>query len=434
MTYKPVGVDEDSLFPPRVENRLGVKMATFAADAVAPLVSGQPSRLVSILRRNVRDAVLVVLGDSTGNEPSEWVYLLALWLADLFPAVTVSYRLWSDAAQDYDAALILQTGTGPHTLHIYNGSHPGAGYNYSFASAVPTTRFFRMLPVTPDTVVISYGYNSNTPTYRQQQLELSRWVLGNFPGAEYVATSQPPKATADADAPLHLSRQQDTRDVALSEGWGLVDATQAFIDFGDYDELIDATDHIHPTPQGSQVWFQEVRAYFGDRAQRQQPALVGTSDDRRLIPATAFTSYFGSPALGFPAGIITPMWAFDAAAEEMIAALVDLPPSWRAAHVDLLWSGPTAAAGDVVWQVDHYALTQTMLPSSGKPLAAATAGAPITVTQTANSAVRTSRVYTAERFSGGRPLALRVRRQAAAGADTSTQDAWFFGLLITRAE
>jgi hypothetical protein len=47
---------------------------------------------------------------------------------------------------------------------------------------------------------------------------------------------------------------------------------------------------------------------------------------------------------------------------------------------------------------------------------------------------RMLRAYTAERFSGGRPVAFRVRRNAASGADTSTQDAFFFGLLITRAE
>lgn len=51
-----------------------------------------------------------VCGDSTGNETSEWVYLLASALAADYPGHTVRYRLFSDAAQDYATPVTIQTG------------------------------------------------------------------------------------------------------------------------------------------------------------------------------------------------------------------------------------------------------------------------------------------------------------------------------------
>jgi hypothetical protein len=389
----------------------------------------QAGQLVSTLDRGQANASLVVLGDSTGNEESEWVYRLASWLGKTHPAYTVLYYLWNDGTQVYSAATTIQTGTGSKTLTVYNGSVPGMGYNYPFASTVPSTRFNLMLPVAPTCVVISYGYNSATPDYRKQQLELAAWVLSNFPNTEYVLTSQAPMATGAAGAADHLTRQQDTRNVALQEGWGLIDVTQRFLDNGNYDTLISG-DTIHPLPTGQDIWLDEVRRYFGGN----RPATLAPATGSRIfIPAQAFNIYSGTPAISFPAGIITPKWDFDPASDEMIAVIADIPPRWKSVNVDLLWMSAVGATGDVVWQVDNFSLTADMVPQSGKGLASATTGTPVTATVLANAS-RVTRMYSAERFAGGRPVAFRVRRLATNGADTSAQDASVFGLLITRAE
>jgi hypothetical protein len=393
---------------------------------------GQPGQLVSTLRRGKASAVLNILGDSTGNETFEWAYRLSVWLGQQFPAYTVLYRLWDDTAQAYGTATTLQTGTGAQTLTVYNGSVPGMGYNYPFGSVVPATRFNLMLPVSPTAVIISYGYNSATADYRKAQLELASWVLGNFPGTEYVLTSQPPMATTAGGAANQLTRMQDTRNLAAQERWGLIDVTQRFLDYGNYDALINA-DTVHPLVAGQDMWVEELQRYFSGAAQRQVPTTAPATIGRIFVPAQVFSLYSGTPAMTFPAGVITPKWDFDPAADEMIATIVDIPPTWKSVNVDLLWVSPIGATGDVSWQVDNYSLTPDMVPQSGKQLASATAGTPFTATVAPNAA-RVSRMYSAERFAGGRPVAFRVRRLATSGADTSTQDASVFGLLITRAE
>lgn len=62
---------------------------------------------------------ITVLGDSTGNETTEWVYLLTNWLATKYPAYGIRYRLWDDATQEYSAASLIRTGpSGERSLRL----------------------------------------------------------------------------------------------------------------------------------------------------------------------------------------------------------------------------------------------------------------------------------------------------------------------------
>lgn len=70
-----------------------------------------PNPLIQKLRRGLENCALAVLGDSTGNDTFEWVYLTAQNLAAKYPAHTVQHRLWNDTNQNYDAATTIQTGT-----------------------------------------------------------------------------------------------------------------------------------------------------------------------------------------------------------------------------------------------------------------------------------------------------------------------------------
>ena len=54
---------------------------------------------------------IAVVGDSTGNETSEWPSLLGIRIAEAHPALTVRQMLWSDAAQDLVGPVTIQTGT-----------------------------------------------------------------------------------------------------------------------------------------------------------------------------------------------------------------------------------------------------------------------------------------------------------------------------------
>lgn len=397
-------------------------------DSTAPLVDGASGRLVSTLRRGSSDAVLTVLGDSTGNETVEWVYRLSVWLGQNFPAYTVIYRLWNDATQAYGSPETIQTGTGPRAFSIYNGSHPGASYDY----AANSTRFPKLIPVEPTTVAVSFGYNSTGTTYKVQQLKVADFVLSKFPGIEYVLTAQPPKRKANFDAADHLKRQEDTRTLASQERWGLIDATQPFIDYGNYDDLI-STDEIHPNAPGRDLWFAEVQKYFGTLTQSQTPSVAAAVTNRIFVPASNFVKYFGDPTLDFQSGIIMPKWNFDSLTDEMMCCMVDIPPSWKTVDVDLLWGSPVGAAGAVAWKLDWYSATPEMNISSGKPFSGSENGVAIPVNVSAN-VIRVTPMLIAQRFGPGRPVAFRITRLGTHAEDTCTPDAWLFGLVIRRAE
>lgn len=82
--------------------------------------------LKAALAAGDRSCAVQVIGDSTGNETTEWVYTLAQAVAAAYPAWTVHYRLWNDATQQYGGTTVIQTGT--------------AGVRYLDGSTGTTTR------------------------------------------------------------------------------------------------------------------------------------------------------------------------------------------------------------------------------------------------------------------------------------------------------
>lgn len=87
-----------------------------AAPALAPLKR-------RLAEGGQRPVAVQVLGDSTGNDPTEWPTLFALHLAALYPAWTVQRRLWSDTTQQYAAPVTIQTGTaGVQYLSVATGN------------------------------------------------------------------------------------------------------------------------------------------------------------------------------------------------------------------------------------------------------------------------------------------------------------------------
>lgn len=85
--------------------------------------------------RTRQSCALQILGDSTGNDTTEWVYRLAQKLASDNPEFTVKYILWSDASQSYGAVTTIQTGTDGE-LYL-DGDSSGANDRQLPASASP---------------------------------------------------------------------------------------------------------------------------------------------------------------------------------------------------------------------------------------------------------------------------------------------------------
>lgn len=401
------------------------------ANASLRRAADAPGKLMSVLRRNRENAVLAILGDSTGNATDEWVYMLVQWLASEFPTHTVNYYLWNDATQAYGTVTVLQTGTGSRTLTVYNGSHPGAGYEYPYQNS-NSTRFAAMIPVTPTAVISSFGYNNGQSTYRIEMFDHSRWVLGKFPETEFIVCAQPPKATADADSANSILRSGDVRNLATQEGWGLIDAAQVFLDHGNFDTLI-LGDNIHPNLQGQTMWFNEAKRYF-QRTARVKPKTSGARFDRFFIPAAQFTPLDGTPTITASA-VGLPKYDFDATTPESVVGIIDIPPTWATFNIWLVWSTAGGSTNSLVWYVDYVPLTgQVQAIVSGSQPSGFTAGSKQTFASVNTAGnVRAHRVLGPSRVTGGRPLVFKVRRDPADASDTFAADAWFFGLWVERA-
>lgn len=393
-----------------------------------------PNTLVAALRRGVTSPVLVILGDSTGNETTEWLYLTLQSLAAEFPAYTVTHALWNDTNQSYDAATTIQTGTGSQSLTVYNGSVPGVGYDYPIASG--TTRITSMFPAAPTTVLLSFGYNAGTASYRTEMFSVCRAIESYYPTADIILVAQPPKATSAPDHTNSRLRSESVRALALDEGYGLIDATQAFLDYGNYDTLIQG-DTVHPTSAGSQVWAREAIRTLRRRPTVSQPTGSGARNFRRWVSAAQFVVAGGSPTLGYVNTY--PAWTFHDAATDEVATTVDLPAGWNQANVYLAWFTPNTS-GAVTWNVRYGSVANYLGTVSNTTLALSSVAGPITsaAISPANT-MRLLKVYdsaaglTSGRVREGRPLNVKVTRDGTAGTDTLTGDAVLAGLLFERA-
>lgn len=68
---------------------------------------------------------ILVVGDSTGNEQHEWVFLLSQYLSEKAPKYSTCYRLWNDLTQRYNSPIAISDsaddGYGLFTSDVGNG-------------------------------------------------------------------------------------------------------------------------------------------------------------------------------------------------------------------------------------------------------------------------------------------------------------------------
>ncbi len=103
---------------------LAATISNAVSAAVDPL--GQAAVYAAGLRSTLnagQTSGFFVIGDSTGNETTEWPNLLAAAVAADHPELTVRRVLWDDAAQDNNIPITLQTGiTGLQYLDCSSGA------------------------------------------------------------------------------------------------------------------------------------------------------------------------------------------------------------------------------------------------------------------------------------------------------------------------
>lgn len=264
-----------------------VACTTTAAPAWSATTNSVPSATLvepaTLLQRleSGQSAVVTLLGDSTGNEETEWFYALSTWLAGSHPTHRTTYRMWSDPRQAYDAGIELEAGTanGP-TLTIYNGSVPGTKAGY----ATDPTRFAKLTAQTSDLYVINYSHNEGAATTYPSYVDLTDALRARHPAAGIVPVLQNPEGapgkTAE-QAAAHAQRIQIIRTLAGENRWPVIDAYSAFrADGRPLSTLV--PDGVHPAPAGHAIWASIAQRVFLD------PSAQGTWTD---CPT-------GSPATG----------------------------------------------------------------------------------------------------------------------------------------
>jgi hypothetical protein len=222
----------------------GLSAVASATPSVAPVVAAprRPPRL-GPFRAAVGDAgSILVIGDSTGNDPGEWV---DLWAQDLGRAREVTLRQWASGAEEFaDPPLVYGSG---RALGIWNLSYPGVRADYAGRLA--------SVPVQPDAVILNVGHNRSANAIRRVIRTTTpaiedRW--GEVPEA-YVLQNP---STADPDQ--SESAVTFLRTLATQDRVPVIDVHAAFLEAGPLGALLG--DGTRPNAQGSRVWADAVGA------------------------------------------------------------------------------------------------------------------------------------------------------------------------------
>lgn len=199
------------------------------------------------------DCLLLLQGDSTGNENWEFFYKMVVALHQKYPTHSIYYRLWNSTTKSWEQVAIFP-GTGPRTIRVYNGSVPGANPIYwQGANKAPGFDGWQF-----DLVMLNYGLN----TGETEQLHAACAMLYNMRmnqiSSEIVMVIQPPDYTDASMLARSAKRSEVQRRVASAYGVGVIDAFTLFTRLvnktGNVDDWY--LDKIHPNEAGQAFWAQ----------------------------------------------------------------------------------------------------------------------------------------------------------------------------------
>lgn len=192
-----------------------------------------------------RPFVVAVIGDSTGNEPGEWVDVAFndVALAEGRPLIQ---HPWSIDTQEYLPELTSNEDAGNAPIIVWNGSASGKTGGYSL------THLETMLPERPDVIIFNHGLNNVlAPEKVAPQLTAlvlaaeARWASS----VGYAVILENPRLDKWQDA--HAGVIENVRAwAARNPNILTIDAYGAYVAANDYGRLL-LPDLLHPTPDGS---------------------------------------------------------------------------------------------------------------------------------------------------------------------------------------
>lgn len=197
------------------------------------------------------DAVVLVLGDSTGNDSFEWVERWANAWAD---SRAVTYHLWDDTSMAWLPARQLSSD-GP-ALTIWNMSAPGRPSIHAADIADKQEQ-------PPDLVIYNFGHNDTagsiyTGLHEARYVTEQKWNRDSMAG---VVMLQNPSLNSFRQR--QAATMRSLREAGAPElGLPVVDVWAAFPD--NPRELRGyLLDDVHPNADGGRLWAEVVRDALG---------------------------------------------------------------------------------------------------------------------------------------------------------------------------
>jgi hypothetical protein len=277
---------------------------------LAGSATGSTQRLLEKLFADAADAVLVVCSDSTGRgDLNYWPRQLAAALGVDWPRYTVQYAYWDDATMAYLAPTTLQTGTGSHTLRVWNTSISGMNVGY-FLQHVPEM----VTSKSPDLVMIALGHNeysvaaNRADWWRDRILTMGNAVTELAPSASVCLVSQNVRYDTPGYMADQINRLREYARAAAMMGWGFLDVWHAFWAQGTPADSYLTSDGIHPTPTTGQTCYLNavhaafVRSPWSDYEAQQPSTFIAQPGTVNLVSNGDLSSFASPPTLpGFNA-------------------------------------------------------------------------------------------------------------------------------------
>lgn len=199
---------------------------------------------------------LAVLGDSTGDAPDEWVYLLAEKLSAAHGR-PVTVHDWSAASNAYWSATPVGDGRERAPIEIWNASAAGRTFEYSYLHREAA------LPKQPDLVILNHGHNlGDVQEAHSGSRQLVDWITSNWDTSPAIAiTLQNPRTDA-------ATAKHEQVVAALRKQWGnsdvsLIDVHAAFLSSPAGISALLQKDGLHPSGEGEAVWAETVASDLG---------------------------------------------------------------------------------------------------------------------------------------------------------------------------
>lgn len=194
------------------------------------------------------DAVINVLGDSTSNTSSEWVYR---WAEALGAEAFVSVHTWNPATGTWFPQARTY-GEGERSITIWNGSANEGNPGFPL-------ELTGMIEPEADLTILNYGHFGD-PDFVASTLDelLDTLNAGGEDPAPVVLTAQNPALPTwigYAD-----TNREAMRAAAEERELPVIDVYAAFDETEDWKALL--VDEVHPNDDGQQLWADTVAAFF----------------------------------------------------------------------------------------------------------------------------------------------------------------------------